>query len=168
MYSWPSASQMRLPRARTNAMAGSTLRLSETTPPAITSALRRSSSSDDARRGTGAAVLPVSDAAIGIEGPLKKFLLKGMLPHFGFIDLDPEPGPRGRAHGARLPVDLEAVADHVVPPGNVRMHRLADHVGRRGEAQLQRRGRADRPLGIVRSQRHSIGFGERGDPTRFR
>src|SRR3954469_19838277 len=167
MYSRPSASQIRLPRARTKAMAGSTFRLSETTPPAMTSALRRKSSSDAARRGKASTVLPVPDAAIGIEGPLKKFLLKGVLPDFGFVDLDPESRSGRRPHRARLPIDLESFADDVVPPGHVRVDRLANHVGGRREPQLQRRGRADRALGVMGSQRHPVGFREGGDPPRL-
>src|SRR5688572_24049034 len=108
MYSRPSASTIRLPRARTNAIAGSTLRLSETTPPAITASPRRRSSRD--------AALPVSDAAICIESPLRKFLLKRVLLHLGLIDLDAEAGTRGGPRHAGLRVDLEALPDHVGPP----------------------------------------------------
>src|SRR5262247_981612 len=112
MYSRPSASTIRLPWPRTNAIAGSTLRLSETTPPAITSSPRRRSASD--------AELPIPDAAIGIERPLQQFLLKRMLLHFRLVDLDAQAGPRGGTDGAGLGIDLEPFLDHVGPPGHVR------------------------------------------------
>src|SRR5687767_12348332 len=107
MYSRPSASTIRLPFARTNAIAGSTLRLSETTPPAITASPRRSNDCD--------ASLPVPDAAIGIESPLQKFLLERMVADLGLVDLDAEAGPARRTHGAGLRVHLEAFLYHVGP-----------------------------------------------------
>src|SRR5688572_13286153 len=128
MYSRPSASTIRLPRPRTNAIAGSTLRLSETTPPAITASPRRSSDCD--------ASLPIPDAAIGIESPLQKFLLERMLADLGLVDLDAEPGPGGRPHGAGLRIHLESFLDHVGTPRDVGVDRLADHVRRRGEPEL--------------------------------
>src|SRR5688500_17899047 len=129
MYSRPSASTMRLPCARTKAIAGSTLRLRETTPPAMTSFPRRKSSSDAARRGAAAALLPVPDAAIGIESPLQEFLLKGMFAHLGLVDLDAQAGPRRGTHGAGLRIHPEAFLHDVLAPGNVRMDRFADDVG---------------------------------------
>src|ERR1043166_6243433 len=107
MYSRPSASQRRLPWARTKAIEGSTFRLRETTPPAIDCSLRFAIASDWERS------LPVADAAISIEGPLKNLLFEGMLAHFRKINFDAESGAIRGPHRSSLRVDVESLADDV-------------------------------------------------------
>ena len=64
-------------------------------------------------------------------------------------------------------LDGEAFLDDVLPPGHVVVDRFADDVARLREAELQRRGRADRALRIVRRERDAMRLGQGGDAPRF-
>src|SRR5688572_26626657 len=92
---------------------------------------RRAVGIDTARR-----TLPVADGAVRVEAALQQLLLKRVFSHFGLVDLDAQTWPGAGPHQAPVALDDEALGDHVLAPGHVLVHRLADDVRRRGEAQL--------------------------------
>src|SRR5262245_59867062 len=90
-----------------------------------------------------------------------------MLSYFVFVDFDAESRARIRAHDSAGFFDSEAFADDIAAPWNIAMHGFTDDVARRCESEFQGRGRAYRPLGVVRGHRDTIRLGHRGDAPRF-
>ena len=78
----------------------------------------------------------------------------------------PRPGLRVGPDDAAFRLDGEAFLHHVLPPGHVVVHGLADDVAGLREAELQRGRGADGPLRIVRRERDAMRVREGGDAAR--
>src|SRR2546423_11705388 len=79
-----------------------------------------------------------------------------MFGDFLLVDLDSEAGAIAGTHESALLFDLESLLHHVLPPRDVVVHRFANDVAWRGEAELQRGGGAHRALWIVGREGHSV------------
>jgi len=83
----------------------------------------------------------------------ERFLLKGVLPRFGFIDLD---APSRFVE--RQPVSLfglQPCLDYVEAPGNVADHILLNQKTRGSKIEVQRDHVGYRAIGVMRSNSHS-------------
>jgi hypothetical protein len=103
------------------------------------------------------------NAAVGVERALRQLLLEGVLRDLLLVELDPQPRLRVGADDAPGALGDEALADDVLAPGHVAVDRLADHVARLREAELERGRRADGTLRVVGRERDAVRLGERGD-----
>src|SRR5688572_22727170 len=95
---------------------------------------------------------PIADAAVGVEGALQHFLLEGMALDSLFVDFDSKPRLISRPDEATIFFDCKTFSDDFFAPGHIEMHAFANDVTGRGKSQLQRCGRADRALRVVRRQ----------------
>src|SRR5687768_11990592 len=111
--------------------------------------------------------LPVADRPVRVEAALQQLLLEGVLFDFVLVDLDTQPRFVARPDDPALLLDREALADDLLPPGDVQVHALADDVAGGREAQLQARRGADRALRVVRRERDAVRVAQRGDAARF-
>src|SRR5687768_2346423 len=93
---------------------------------------------------------PVTDAAVGIESALEDFLFEWVLPDLVLVELNAEAGLATGAHQAALRFHRKSLGHDIAAPGHVLVHRLADNVTGRGEAELQGSRCAHRALRIVR------------------
>ena len=110
---------------------------------------------------------PIPHAPIAMEHPLQNLLLERMFLYFGFVDRDAQAGAGVGFDETALFLDGEAFLDHVLPPGDVGVDRFSNDVARLREPKLQRGGRADGALRVVRSEGDAVGFRQGGDPAGF-
>src|SRR5438552_3313968 len=79
-----------------------------------------------------------------------------MFAHFVFVDFDAQARAIAGADEPTFCLDCVAFADNVAAPRNVGVDGLADDVARRGQAEFQGRGGADRALSIVRGDGNAM------------
>ena len=91
-----------------------------------------------------------------------------MFADFVLVDLDAEPGFLVREDDPAFLLDGVSLLDDILPPGDVVGDGFADDVTRLGETELETGSGADRSLRIVGRKSDPVGFGEGGDPARFR
>lgn len=99
---------------------------------------------------------------------LSDLLLKGMPASLRLIDRDSDPRLRIGKDGPVCGIDPKSLLDDIVSPRHVGVDRFANDVAWLREAELDRRRRAHRPLGIVRGKCDPMRIGERSDPPGFR
>ena len=86
--------------------------------------------------------LPVADASVGVEDPLRQLRLERVLGDDVEVDLDPEARPVGRPGEHALRVDRVGLARDLVAPGHVGGDGLADDVRRASRARARSRQRS--------------------------
>src|SRR5580704_6956050 len=90
-----------------------------------------------------------------------------MFLDFRFVDDDAKPGFWIGSDNSSDFFDGESFLNDILTPGHIGVHRFANCIARLAEAELQRCGRAYRPLRIMRCESNAMSLGQRGNPPSF-